>query len=163
MLAIKYLVTETEADVIASGSMLGVDRNPPRSYPVGYVHEVRMHPMDFEEHLWAIGMPEEETDDIREHIRTGAPFDPIILCAIEVKSGKNRKARSLKKLMEMEQGARITRWMKFGYGNIMRTEDGVEHHPLFPAAFADSLIPPAHRTQDVQRMRTDQFRIRGTF
>lgn len=27
-------------------------------------------------------MPEEETDDIREHIRTGAPFDPIILRAL---------------------------------------------------------------------------------
>lgn len=64
------------------------------------------------------------------------------LCAIEVESGKNRKARSLKKLMEMEQGARITRWMRFEYGNIMRTEDGVEHYPLFAAAFADSLIPP---------------------
>ena len=341
VLAIKYLVTETEADVIASGSMLGVDRNPPRSYPVGYVHEIRMHPMDFEEYLWAIGMPEEETEDIRKHVKEGIPFDPVILrtlngyfrqhliigglpkvvssslgkqtyadamdaldtyisgcrndidayaeadiqndvrklfeitpielsrpnkrlrfsdindesnvgireykepidwlegawivnlcyrignierplmmyakhsmfkmylldtgvlirmlgqgainaiadddvsvnegaiaenavcamlnkcgivpfyyeipkeveidfiaefgkdlCAIEVKSEKNRKARSLKKLMTMEQGGKITRWMKFECGNIMMTDDGVEHYPLFAAAFADSLIPP---------------------
>lgn len=338
ILAIKYLVTETEMDVIASGSMLGIDRNPPRSYPVGYVREICMYPLDFEEYLWAIGMSEETTSDIRAHVRDTIPFDPLILrtineyfrqhliigglpkvvsssiststyaeamdsldayisscredvyayadrnvqndvrklfeiipaelsrankrlrfgdidgksnvgireyrepvdwlkgacivnlcyrirsierplkmhikesmfkmylldtgvlirmlgqstmeaiadddisvnegaiaenavcsmlskcgiepyyyeipkeleidfvvelgkdlCAIEVKSGRKRKARSLKKLMDMEQGRNVSRWIKFEYGNIMLTEDGVEHYPLFAVAFIDSI------------------------
>ena len=91
------------------------------------------------------------------------------LCAREVKSGKNRKARSLKKLMEMDQGRKITRWIKFEYGNIMRTDDGVEHYPLFAASFADSMIPP---TAAVPRMygrrasaagyQTQRSGLRGT-
>ena len=58
------------------------------------------------------------------------------LCTIEVKTGKKRRARSMKKLMEMESGKKVDRWIKFEYGNIMVTEDGVEHYPLFCASFA---------------------------
>lgn len=61
------------------------------------------------------------------------------ICAIEVKSGKHRRARSLKKLMEMDSGKAVDRWIKFENGNIMVTDDGVEHYPLFCAAFADLL------------------------
>ncbi len=62
------------------------------------------------------------------------------LCTIEVKTGKKRRARSMKKLMEMESGKKVDRWIKFEYGNIMVTEDGVEHYPLFCASFADMLV-----------------------
>ena len=59
--------------------------------------------------------------------------------AIEVKTEKKRRARSLKKMMEMDAGRNISRWVRFEYGNIMLTEDGVEHYPLFCAAFAGLL------------------------
>ena len=48
------------------------------------------------------------------------------LCTIEVKTGKKRRARSMKKLMEMESGKKVDRWIKFEYGNIMVTER--QHH-----------------------------------
>ena len=38
------------------------------------------------------------------------------LCAIEVETGKKRRARSMKKLMEMENGKKVNRWIKFEYG-----------------------------------------------
>ncbi len=45
-----------EHHVVAAGSLLGVAiRQNGASYPVGKIDELRMHPMDFEEFLWAIG------------------------------------------------------------------------------------------------------------
>ncbi len=338
IMAMKPLVADGRLHIIGSGSMLGVQYKPPRSYPVGYLHEIEMHALDFEEYLWALGMSHDQTEDIRKHVSEKEPFDPYILrmlkdcyrqyliigsmpkpvsvsleknglapvfesqddiingyrkdmiaytrggirinvqrmfelipdelsrvnkrfyfkdiedrnnvgireyqepvdwldgsgyvnichrlnsierplkshgsssifkmylmdtgllvnmygnstevamsdddtsvnegaitensvcemltkcgirpfyyekpaevevdfiaeigkdlCAIEVKSGKKRRAKSLKKLMALESGKNITRWIKFEYSNIMVTEDGVEHYPLFCAAFADSL------------------------
>lgn len=336
--ALKTLADDGTLAVVCSGSLLGLYEKSPRRYPVGYIHEETMHPLDFEEYLWAIGMTHDQTEEIKEHVSQKRPFDPpdlhtledyyrqylivggmpevvsrscdsdnaedyieaqddIIngyeqdilayagdlkddammilklvptelgrpnkrlrfkdiggnnkgmrefrepidwvegsrfvtvchrlsaidrplkgysresmikmylvdtgllirlygdgtveammrddlsvnegaiaensvcqmlhacgivpyyyeidqevevdficeigtdLCAIEVKSGKKRRARSLKKLMGMESGKKVTRWIKFEYGNIMMTEDGVEHYPLFCAAFADLLCP----------------------
>ena len=336
--ALKTLANDVTMDVICSGSLLGLYEKSPKRYPVGYVHEEVMHPLDFEEYLWAIGMTHDQTEEIREHVSQKKPFDPPILhiienyyrqyliiggmpevvlkscnsdnageyikaqddiingyeqdilayagnlkddalkilrlvptelgkpnkrlmfkdidgdnkgmrefrepidwiegsrfitvcrrlsaidrplkghsrenmikmylvdtgllirmyggntveamlrndlsvnegaiaensvcqmlhacgitpyyyevdqevevdficeigtdiCAMEVKSGKKRRARSLKKLMEIGSGKNVNRWIKFEYGNILMTDDGVEHYPLFCAAFADLLSP----------------------
>lgn len=338
--SLKTLTKNGHVDVICSGSFLGIQERAPKRYPVGYVHEVEMHPMDFEEYLWALGFSHEQTSDIRGHMSSATPFDPSMLhilegyyrqylivggmplpvltsieslnsgdymeaqddilngyerdimayagsarddalrllrlipmelgkpnkrlmfkdidgrpntgireyrepvnwiegsrlvnachrltsierplrrnsrdnmfkmylvdtgllvrlygqgtveammrsdlsvnegaigensvcqmlrscglrpfyyevdkevevdfiveigseiCAVEVKTGKKRRARSMKKLMEMDAGKEISRWIKFEYGNIMKTDDGVEHYPLFMAAFADLLVEP---------------------
>jgi len=44
-----------ELDIIVAGSLLGVAMHEGVSYPVGKVDEMVMHPMDFEEFLWAMG------------------------------------------------------------------------------------------------------------
>ncbi len=339
--ALKALSKDRTLDVICSGSFLGLYEKSPKRYSVGYVHEITMHPMDFEEYLWALGLSHEQTESIGRHVRERKPFDPPVLhtiesyyrqylivggmplpvlksvtsvnagdymdaqddiingyeqdilayaedakddvlkllrlvptelgktnkrlrfkdidneenrgireyrepidwiegsrfvtvcrrlsaierplrrnsresmlkmymvdtgllvrmygggtveammrkdlsinegaigensvcqmltaCgiypfyyevdkevevdfiaeigseifAIEVKTGKKRRARSLKKMMEMDAGRNISRWVKFEYGNIMMTEDGVEHYPLFCAAFAGLLTSEA--------------------
>ena len=51
-----------ELDIIVAGSLLGVAMHEGVSYPVGKVDELVMHPMDFEEFLWAMG--EEHLCDI---------------------------------------------------------------------------------------------------
>lgn len=336
--ALKPLADSRLLHVICSGSLLGLYEKSPKRYPVGYIHEINLHPMDFEEYLWAIGMTHEQTTSIGRHVKNREPFDPPVLhtleryfrdyliiggmprpvkksvesvnagdflkaqddiisgyrqdilnysdksirfetlrlldmvpmelgksnkrlrfkeiegrentglreyrepvdwiensrlvtlcrkittidrplgrnvresmfkmylvdtgllvrmygdgtreammrkdlsvnegaigenivcqmlsacgltpyyyeidgevevdfiaeigaelCAIEVKTGKKRRARSMKKLMEMESGNKIDRWIKFEYGNIMKTEDGVEHYPLFCTVFANLL------------------------
>lgn len=59
--------------VIASGSLFGVTiRNRKLPFPSGLKH-VTMHPMDFEEFLWALGH-KEIADAIREHARSGEPY-----------------------------------------------------------------------------------------
>ncbi len=59
--------------------------------------------------------------------------------AIEVKSGKDREAASLRKTIGDE---RFQRRIMLENGNVSRDGDGIEHYPLFAAAFLDELRPP---------------------
>lgn len=71
--ALKSFALDGRCDVIASGSLLGIKyknkssraRMEPKSIPVGYERTVKMHPLDFEEFLWAKGVTEEAIDVLR--------------------------------------------------------------------------------------------------
>ena len=56
--------------------------------------------------------------------------------AMEIKSGNNKRARSLHSIKENHG---VKRRMKFELSDIFVDEDGVEHYPLFACAFADAL------------------------
>lgn len=56
-----------------------------------------------------------------------------IATAIEVKSGNNRKSKSLDSMMSEKY--KVKRGMKLENSNIYKDEKGVEHYPLFTAAF----------------------------
>lgn len=66
MTMVKFLVQDGRFDYVFSGSMLGTEFKGVRSYPVGYVTEQMMRPMDFEEFCWAIGVREETLNTIRQ-------------------------------------------------------------------------------------------------
>ena len=53
--ALKFFAIDGRFDVIASGSLLGINYKEVRSYPVGYEMVEEMHSFDFEEFLWALG------------------------------------------------------------------------------------------------------------
>lgn len=54
--SLKYFCEEApEFHVIAAGSLLGVTLQHGESFPVGKVNLLHMHPMDFEEFMWAAG------------------------------------------------------------------------------------------------------------
>lgn len=57
--ALKFFTISKKFDVVASGSLLGLNYKEVSSYPVGYVQEEKMHAMDFEEFLWAMGISKE--------------------------------------------------------------------------------------------------------
>lgn len=61
----KFLVEDGRCDWAFSGSMLGTEFKGVRSYPVGSVHELPMHPLDFEEFCWAIGVSDEALETVR--------------------------------------------------------------------------------------------------
>ena len=54
--ALKFLTQDGRFDIIASGSMLGINYKDVPSFPVGYVDHLEMHSLDFEEYLWANGV-----------------------------------------------------------------------------------------------------------
>jgi predicted AAA+ superfamily ATPase len=51
--AIKFLVEDGRFDYVETGSLLGINYKDVSSYPVGFEEQVLMHPLDFEEFLWA--------------------------------------------------------------------------------------------------------------
>lgn len=64
--------------MIASGSLLGLHMNDVPLPPIGYVEETTMGPMDFEEFLWAIGVPEGVMALVRESISSCEAIDQAI-------------------------------------------------------------------------------------
>ena len=63
---IKFLVDEGSYRYILSGSLLGVELKNLRSVPVGYMNEVKMFPLDFEEFIRANGIGDEVTGHLRD-------------------------------------------------------------------------------------------------
>ncbi len=84
--ALKSLAIDGRADVVASGSLLGLTfledglekARSQESIPVGYEHQVVMQPMDFEEYLWALGYSDEIIGDLRESYSTITPVNSTI-------------------------------------------------------------------------------------
>jgi predicted AAA+ superfamily ATPase len=62
---IKFLVDRGEYDYVLSGSLLGVTLQNIRSYPAGYMTEISMYPLDFEEFCWANGLTQEHIESAK--------------------------------------------------------------------------------------------------
>ena len=65
--ALKFFALDGRFDVIASGSLLGINYKEVRSFPVGYVEHLEMHSLDFEEFLWANGVSKQSILDLKEY------------------------------------------------------------------------------------------------
>lgn len=65
--ALKFLALDKRFDVIASGSLLGINYREVESFPVGYTEQIEMHSLDFEEFLWANGVTSQSIMDIKEY------------------------------------------------------------------------------------------------
>lgn len=63
--SLKFWADDNRYDVIASGSLLGIDYKRSSSYPVGYVDYMKMYGLDFEEFLWGIGIAEDLIESVR--------------------------------------------------------------------------------------------------
>lgn len=65
--ALKFFAIDKRFDVIASGSLLGINYKEVPSYPVGYVEHLEMNSLDFEEFCWANGVSKQSLLDIKEY------------------------------------------------------------------------------------------------
>ncbi len=70
----KFLVEDGRYDFVFSGSMLGSAFKGVRSFPVGYVEELQMRPLDFEEFCWSIGVAEESIHAVRQGFADEEPI-----------------------------------------------------------------------------------------
>lgn len=66
--SLKFWAIDNRYDVIASGSLLGIDYKRASSYPVGYVDYLTLNGMDFEEFLWGVGLTEDMTGSMRSFL-----------------------------------------------------------------------------------------------
>lgn len=76
--SLKFWAIDNRYDVIASGSLPGIDYKRASSYPVGYVDYIHMHALDFEEFLWGLGISEDMIGSLKDcfESRRSVP-DPI--------------------------------------------------------------------------------------
>ena len=74
---IKFLVQDGTCHYILSGSLLGVELKNVRSVPVGFMDEVRMFPLDFEEFVLANGELPVLIDKAREAWHARTPLDRL--------------------------------------------------------------------------------------
>ena len=65
----KSLVEDGRYRYAFSGSMLGTEFKSITSFPVGYVEQLVMRPLDFEEFSWAVGVGEAPLADVRACLR----------------------------------------------------------------------------------------------
>ncbi|MDD5293595.1 MAG: AAA family ATPase [Candidatus Izemoplasmatales bacterium] len=80
--AIKFLVQDGRFDYIESGSLLGIHYNDVSSYPVGFEEQHNMHPLDFEEYLWAKNVNDDVINLLRNHYQNQSPIPDVIHKAI---------------------------------------------------------------------------------
>lgn len=80
--ALKFLAEDGRCDVIASGSLLGIQYKKVPSVPVGYEEAVTMHSLDFEEFLWAKGYGEQQIAPLREAFAAREPVDGFANAAL---------------------------------------------------------------------------------
>ena len=75
--SLKFWSEDDRYDVIATGSALGMRYNI-SSYPVGYIEYYDMHPLDFEEFLWANDINEDQIQLLKKYFseKRSVP-DPI--------------------------------------------------------------------------------------
>ena len=76
--SLKFWAIDGRFDVIASGSLLGIDYHRSSSYPVGYVEHIRMTGLDFEEFLWGIGIQPAVIEGLREYMDRMKPVPEAI-------------------------------------------------------------------------------------
>lgn len=74
--ALKFFKEDGRFDVIGTGSLLGVKGygKQPKSVPVGSETVIEMHPLDFEEFLWANGITPQIIDKLGEYLRDVKPI-----------------------------------------------------------------------------------------
>jgi len=81
--SLKSFCIDGRYDVIATGSLLGVrgygkHKDSKASVPVGYETIVTMYPLDFEEFLWANGMPENIIALVKKSLDDIAPVQEAV-------------------------------------------------------------------------------------
>ncbi len=84
--SLKNFSLDGRYDVVASGPLLGVtmprdgsDEGPGSLVPVGYEEHLEMRSMDFEEFLWANGIPDDVISDVRSRIHNLECLDEVVL------------------------------------------------------------------------------------
>ena len=76
--AFKFLAQGGHYDVIASGSLLGVQYKRIESLSVGYQSSAELRSLDFEEFLWACGYSREQLEDVYETLQAHRPFSDAV-------------------------------------------------------------------------------------
>ena len=76
--SLKFWTLDGRYDVVASGSMLGIDYRRPSSYPVGYIDYLGLTGLDFEEFLMSQGLGRDLIGSVRQCFEDRKPVPPAV-------------------------------------------------------------------------------------
>ena len=79
--SLKSWAEDGRFDVVASGSLLGINYGEVSSFPVGYERQIEMNSLDFEEFLWASGLDERAVSGLAEYADGERPIDETVHAA----------------------------------------------------------------------------------
>ncbi|MGD9605653.1 MAG: ATP-binding protein [Bacilli bacterium] len=74
----KFIAAQTKYRFVLSGSLLGVELQNVQSWPTGYMKIIKMHPLDFEEFMWAFNTNEQIICNLRTSFLELTPVDAFI-------------------------------------------------------------------------------------
>ena len=80
--SLKSFALDGRYDVICSGSLMGISYQEIESNSVGYKEDYTMHPLDFEEFLWAKGYRAEQIESLYQHMAELTPLTPAEMAAL---------------------------------------------------------------------------------
>lgn len=76
--SLKFWTQNGKYNIIASGSLLGIDHNRASSYPVGYVEYLKMHGLDLQEFFAAFGIGDDLTGMLKDCLDRSEPVPPAV-------------------------------------------------------------------------------------
>ena len=116
--ALKFLANDSRFDVIASGSLLGINYKDTESFPVGYTEELELMSLDFEEFLWANDIADNIIEKVRDSFENRTTMDPFF----------HKSLMDLFKLYIVIGGmpAAVSSYMKYkNYQKVLRIQRGI--------------------------------------
>lgn len=75
---VKFLVEDGNYRYALSGSLLGTQLKDIRSMPVGFLQEIQVYPLDFEEFIGALGVSDKVVESVREAWENQTPVDNFV-------------------------------------------------------------------------------------
>ena len=75
--SLKFFNQDGRYDVIASGSLMGINYHEIESNSVGNKEDYEMYSLDFEEFLWAKGYKEEQIEELYNHMKDITPLSKL--------------------------------------------------------------------------------------
>ena len=116
--ALKFLAKDKRFDIIASGSLLGINYKEIASFPVGFTDQVEMHSLDFEEFCWANGLNEDGLAIVKEC---------FVNKQLMPASGHNRLFSLFKEYMVVGGMPRIVQDFvnNHNFGNVLRIQRAI--------------------------------------
>ena len=144
---LKFFKQDGRFDVICSGSLLGINYRQVESHSVGYKTDYEMRSFDFEEFLWAMGYPEEITEDMLGHMREGKPFSSAEMTKYSslfmdyiLVGGMPAVIRDFAQRKTFERTLKMQKQLLLDYkGDIRKYADGVEQTRIM--AVFDHIAP----------------------
>ena len=116
--ALKFLARDPRFDIIASGSLLGINYKEVVSFPVGYTDHLEMHSLDFEEFCWANGLSDDGLSIVRDCFLKKQPM---------ALSGHNRMMTLFKEFIVVGGMPRVVYDFvsNHNYGNVLKIQRAI--------------------------------------